>query len=566
MSNNNYSADEAVGAQGFIPVPGTNRMKMSLSGDGWMLDGAPVTLPHTWDDERAEDPSSPVVCKTACYSRSLPDQDPSRRWFLRFEGVSVKATVKVNGREAGRHAGAFTPFTFEISDALKATDNLLEVEVDNRFDPAVAPVAGDFTISGGIYRDVWLISAGRETVMNDGFFPDELARTAKPRAEFREDGFYVDGVKTVLRGVNYHQDGPAGWHLAPDQEEKDLLLIKEMGANAVRTSHYPRSEHFYDLCDRLGLFVWTEIPFVNCFANDPQSRANLLSTAREMVLAHRHHPSIICWGLFNELYESYMPDGTAEPVVKELNALVHELDPSRPTVAATDQLEKFELNAISDALGINIYPGWYWGKACDLGYHWDVHAGKNGRATCAVSEYGAGGCIDQHRNPAGERPEWDSRFHPEEYQAKFHHDAWNSICANPRLWGAFVWQMFDTRSPTRREGSRDGVNDKGLVTRDRRTPKDAFYFYKANWNPAPMLHLCGTRMTTSTGQYLEITGYSNIPGEVTLRLNGEIVSSIEPDSVKQVQWNEIELRPGPNTISISAGDLTEESIIEFRRT
>ena len=282
---------------------------------------------------------------------------------------------------------------------------------------------------------------------------------------------------------------------------------------------------------------------------------------RLTVLAHRHHPCIIGWGLFNELYQDPMPDGTAEPVVRELNALVHGLDPDRPTLAATDKADKLELNAISDALGINIYPGWYWGWAKHLGYHWEVQVAKNARTTCAVSEFGAGGCIDQHRNPAGERPDWKGRFHPEEYQTKFHHDAWASLGGKPQLWGAFVWQMFDTRSPTRKEGSRDGVNDKGLVTRDRKTRKDAYYFYKANWNPEPMLYLAGARMTATTNAQHEVVGFCNLPDEVTLSVNGRVVSSQKPDAVKQVLWSGVALEPGKNVIRLTVGGLVSEQSV-----
>ncbi len=526
-----------------------------LSGAGWTVDGSAVVVPHVFDGETAANPAAPCPRRTGTYARKLPAVDLSKRWFVRFEGVSIKAVVSVNGREVGRHAGAFTPFTFEITPALKPDGNVLEVFVDNRFDYAVVPIAGDFTMSGGIYRDVWLLSAPKDVVFKDGFFAEEIARRVKPRAEFRPDGFYVDGKRTFMKGVNYHQDGPNGWLLAPDQEERDLRMIQAMGANAIRTAHYPRSEKFYDLCDKLGLFVWTETPLVNCLSNDAPTRANLMNMTREMVLAHKHHPCIIGWGLFNELYETPMPAGTAEPVVKDLNAFVHGLDPDRPTLAATDKADKKELNAIPDVLGINIYPGWYWGWAKHLGYHWEVQVANNNRKTCAVSEFGAGASVEQHRNPAGERPAWNGRFHPEEYQTKFHHDAWASLQGKPQLWGVFVWQMFDTRSAERKEGDRDGVNDKGLVTRDRLTKKDAYFFYKANWNPEPMLHLAGARMTETTNAVHEVVGFCNLPGKVTLRVNGQVVGEQAPDAVRQVLWSGVPLAPGKNILELSAGAL-----------
>ena len=460
---------------------------------GWTADGAPVTLPHCWNVEDGTDgPTDPkannhdsvagtgYARRKVVYRRDLPPATPGLKRYLRVHAASIHAVVKVDGREIGRHAGAFTAFTFALPPDGKA----LEIEVDNFFDPDVPPVCGDFTMYGGLYRGVELIEAppSRAFVAADGLFADELAApTDLPRYEFRADGFYVDGTRTFLRGVNYHQDREGkGWAISDADEEADIKLIKAMGANAIRTSHYPRGERFYDLCDKYGLYVWTEIPLVDATTDSAAFRANTLQVAREMVLQHRRNRCIAMWGIFNELYLKKMPDGQAEPLVREVQALIRSLDP-RPTVAANFRQERPELNAIPDALGFNLYPGWYNGKSSELGARIEACRLANGRSCVAVSEYGAGGSLGQISG-TDVRPDAGGTFHPVDYQLRHHVDSWNSIKSNPRVWGAFVWQMFDCASDSRREGARAGLNDKGLVAFDHTSLKPAYEFYRREWN------------------------------------------------------------------------------------
>ena len=460
--------------------------------DGWTADGEPVTLPHCWNvADGADGPTDPKAWnhdsvggtgyarKRVVYRRELPPATPGKVRYVRVHAASICAVASVDGREVARHAGAFTAFTF----AVPADGRVLEIAVDNFRNPDVPPICGDFTMYGGLYRGVDLIESdsSRAFVAADGLFADELAApSGLPRYEFRDDGFYVDGRRTFLKGVCYHQDREGkGWAVSPEDEEADIRLIKAMGANAIRTSHYPRSERFYDLCDRYGLYVWTEIPLVDATTDSAAFRSNTLRVAREMVLQHRRHKCIAMWGLFNELYLKKMPDGQAEPLVREVQALIRSLDP-RPTVAANFRQERPELNAIPDALGFNLYPGWYNGKSSELGARIEACRLANGRSCVAVSEYGAGGSLGQISGTDA-RPEAGGTFHPVDYQLRHHVDSWNSIKSNPRVWGAFVWQMFDCGSDSRHEGARDGINDKGLVGFDHKTLKPAYEFYRREW-------------------------------------------------------------------------------------
>lgn len=472
---------------------GVSSIARPLNG-GWTADGVPVTLPHCWNVEDGTDgPTDPkannhdsvagtgYARRKVVYRRDLPPATPGLKRYLRVHAASIHAVVKVDGREIGRHAGAFTAFTFALPPDGKA----LEIEVDNFFDPDVPPIGGDFTMYGGLYRGVELIEAppSRAFVAADGLFADELAAPADlPRYEFRADGFYVDGQKTFLKGVNYHQDREGkGWAISAEDVEEDIKLIKAMGANAIRTSHYPRGERFYDLCDKYGLFVWTEIPLVDATTDSAAFRSNTLQVAREMVLQHRRHRCIAMWGIFNELYLKKMPDGQAEPLVREVKDLIRALDP-RPTVAANFRQKRLELNAIPDALGFNLYPGWYNGESSELNERVEACRTLNGRTIIAVSEYGGGGSLGQLMPTPDFRPEAGGKFHPVDYQLKHHVASWAAIKANPRIWGAFVWQMFDCGSDNRREGARDGLNDKGLVAFDHKTVKPAYEFYRREWN------------------------------------------------------------------------------------
>jgi len=259
-----------------------------------------------------------------------------------------------------------------------------------------------------------------------------------------------------------------------------------MGANAIRTSHYPRGERFYDLCDKYGIYVWTEIPLVDGTTESEAFRSNTLAVAREMVLQHRHHKCIAMWGIFNEVYlrELYLkktkPASQSEPLLREVKALIRSLDP-RPVVAASCLPDQKELNAIPDALGLNMYPGWYGGKSTDLGRNIEVWRTMNGRSCVAISEYGAGGSVGQAMPSPDYQPSPGGKCHPVDYQLKHHVASWKAIKANPRVWGSFAWVMFDAGSDNRHEGARDGINDKGLVGFDHKTLKPAYDFYKKEW-------------------------------------------------------------------------------------
>ena len=175
----------------------------------------------------------------------------------------------------------------------------------------------------------------------------------------------------------------------------------------------------------------------------------------------------------------------------------------------------------------------------------------------AISEYGAGGSPAQHEEGPLKQSRTSGSFHPEEWQTLLHQQDWQQLAHNRHLWGAFIWTMFDFASDDRHEGDTPGLNDKGLVTHDRKTKKDAFYFYKANWNPAPMAYIASRRMTPRTQAVTQVQVFSNCP-QVELRVNGLSLGVAKPDDVHVFRWEHVKLQPGVNHVEAIGRNGTEE--------
>ena len=367
-----------------------------------------------------------------------------------------------------------------------------------------------------------------------------------------DKGFFLNGKHLPLKGVCRHQDrSEVGNALRPQHHEEDAALMLEMGVNAVRLAHYPQATYFYDLMDKNGIIVWAEIPFVGPggyndkgFVDLPAFRANGKEQLKELIRQHYNHPSICVWGLFNELTE--LGDNPVE-YIKELNVLAHQEDTTRPTTSASNQMG--DLNFITDAIAWNRYDGWYGGTPADLGKWLDRMHKDHPEICIAISEYGAGASI-YHQQDSLVKTVPTSWWHPENWQTYYHIENWKTISSRPYVWGSFVWNMFDFGAAHRTEGDRPGINDKGLVTFDRKVRKDAFYFYKANWNrEEPMLYLTGKRNTVRTQRLQTITAFTNLSG-AELFVNGKSYGKAIPDSYAILEWKNVELEPGENEIKV----------------
>ena len=367
-----------------------------------------------------------------------------------------------------------------------------------------------------------------------------------------DKGFFLNGKHLPLQGVCRHQDrSEVGNALRPQHHEEDVALMLEMGVNAVRLAHYPQATYFYDLMDKNGIIVWAEIPFVGPggyndkgFVDLPAFRANGKEQLKELIRQHYNHPSICVWGLFNELTE--LGDNPVE-YIKKLNVLAHQEDTTRPTTSASNQMG--DLNFITDAIAWNRYDGWYGGTPADLGKWLDRMHKDHPKICIAISEYGAGASI-YHQQDSLVKTVPTSWWHPENWQTYYHIENWKTISSRPYVWGSFVWNMFDFGVAHRTEGDRPGINDKGLVTFDRKVRKDAFYFYKANWNrEEPMLYLTGKRNTVRTQRLQTITAFTNQAG-AELFVNGKSYGKTTPDSYAILEWKNVELQPGENEIKV----------------
>lgn len=367
-----------------------------------------------------------------------------------------------------------------------------------------------------------------------------------------DKGFFLNGKHLPLQGVCRHQDrSEVGNALRPQHHEEDVALMLEMGVNAVRLAHYPQATYFYDLMDKNGIIVWAEIPFVGPggyndkgFVDLPAFRANGKEQLKELIRQHYNHPSICVWGLFNELTE--LGDNPVE-YIKKLNVLAHQEDTTRPTTSASNQMG--DLNFITDAIAWNRYDGWYGGTPADLGKWLDRMHKDHPEICIAISEYGAGASI-YHQQDSLVKTVPTSWWHPENWQTYYHIENWKTISSRPYVWGSFVWNMFDFGAAHRTEGDRPGINDKGLVTFDRKVRKDAFYFYKANWNrEEPMLYLTGKRNTVRTQRLQTITAFTNLSG-AELFVNGKSYGKAIPDSYAILEWKNVELQPGENEIKV----------------
>ena len=366
-------------------------------------------------------------------------------------------------------------------------------------------------------------------------------------------GFILNGREYPLRGVSRHQDRPQiGNALLPQHHKEDIDLICEMGANTIRLAHYQHAQEFYDLCDERGLVVWAEIPYISNHL--PNARANTLSQMKELIYQNYNHPSIVVWGLSNEITMG----GKSTPDMisnhKELNELAHSIDSTRLTTMATVTMcqPDDEINAISDVLSYNHYFGWYGGNVHMYGPWFDNFHKKFPNKAIGISEYGCE-ALNWHTS------EPEQGDYTEEYQAYYHEELIKQISKRPYLWATHVWNMFDFAADARAEGGENGMNHKGLVTFDRKYKKDSFYAYKAWLSDEPLVHICGKRYVDRVEPITKVTVYSNQP-QVELFVNGE---SLGKQTKGEYPFFYFEVpNNGESKLIAKAGDCTDESVIK----
>ncbi len=400
-------------------------------------------------------------------------------------------------------------------------------------------------------RNPYLYTANAELV-KDGTVLDNISTRFGCRT-FKIDpdnGFILNGEEYPLRGVSRHQDRwQKGNALSPEDHKEDIDLIYELGATTIRLAHYQHDQYFYDLCDEYGLVIWAEIPYIS--KHMPTGRENTISQMKELITQNYNHPSIVVWGLSNEIGIG----GADEDLLENhriLNDMCHEMDKTRLTTIAAVSMCKMDdpYLQIPDVVSYNHYFGWYGGETDMNGPWFDKFHKMHPTIPIGCSEYGCEALNWHTSNPM-------QGDYTEEYQAYYHEELIKQFFSRKYLWATHVWNMFDFGADARNEGGENGQNHKGLVTIDRKYKKDAFYAYKAWLSDEPFVHLCGKRYVDRVEDVTRVTVYSNQPS-VELFANG--VSLGKKESAEHFFYFDV-----PNTAETKllavAGDCKDESVI-----
>ena len=438
--------------------------------------------------------------------------------------------------------------------------------------------------------DPYLYDLVTQVVQADGTVSDEVRQPYGLRTmAFDPDrGFLLNGQPYRLHGVGYHQDRDGkGWAISRADVAEDIATLREMGANTIRLTHYQHGQDVHDLADRAGMVVWDEIPLVSVWTlggkkvADPALVANAKSQLTELVRQNQNHAASAIWSIANEVdFGNSLPaflfggaDGREVdplPLLNELQKTAKALDPSRPTALATccearafgNDVEIPTTAVAADLGGANRYFGWYFGKAGDLGPHLDGLHAKRPQQPLAVTEYGAGGALTMHTdNVLGGPVDSRGAAQPEEYESHIHETALAQLDARPWLYATWLWNSFDFATTVRTEGDAQDINTKGLIAYDHKTRKDAYYFYKANWNPAPMVHITSKRYVQRAYPVTDVKVYSNT-ASTELLLNGRSLGVKKDCPQKACEWSGVRLDEGSNALvarGLHAGGTVEDS-------
>lgn len=440
--------------------------------------------------------------------------------------------------------------------------------------PVVRPRLWNGTIDPYLYRLVVEVQDQRGRITDT----NEVNIGIRQMAFDPDRGFLLNGKPYKLRGVGYHQDRDGkGWAITPADTEADVAILREMGANSIRLTHYQHGTPIHDIADRTGMILWDEIPLVSAWTVGESLeaseglRANARQQLLEMIRQNQNHPSVAIWGIANEVdFGNSLPafiagrkDGKfADPLtlLAELNALAKATDTSRPTALATccegrlfaADVSVPEVSKMADLGGANRYFGWYFGTADDLGPHLDSLRAKRPEQPLSVTEYGAGAAISMHTdNVLGGPIDSRGRPQPEEYANYIHETALAQIESRPYLYASWMWNSFDFATTIRAEGDAQDINTKGLVTYDRSIKKDAFYLYKANWSEQPTVHIVGRRHLVRAYATTDIKVYSNA-ASTELTLNGRSLGAMTGCPQNTCIWKDVQLAAGRNAIRAQA--------------
>ena len=485
---------------------------------------------------------------------------PKTRFDIEYyAGSGVAVTSKLDGEDA------IIDITAYVKDPDESDMVMVEVRDNDSYDDVgfvVAPAKKITKLSlkidnprlwNGI-EDPFLYDLSIKLVRHNEVLDDvEVNHGIREYYVDPDKGFFLNGRSFPLRGVSRHQDRLGNGN-ALDQIDHfdDLDLILDVGANTVRLAHYQQDDYFYELCDRYGLIVWAEIPFISRMNKDPKAHENAMEQMKELIYQNYNHSSIFFWGISNEITIAGDIPGLTDNL-KELNALVKSIDNTRLTTMAQVSMLPMESehNQITDILAYNLYYGWYGGKYTDNEVWFDKFRAMHPNRAVGLSEYGCEGIISWHSNTPA------CKDYTEEYQAEYHEHMVKLLSERPEIWGSYIWNMFDFGCDARDEGGVQGRNNKGLVTIDRKIKKDSFYLYKAYWSDESFVHITSKRFAIRGDEKINIKIYSNMP-KVRLFVNG--VDLGEKEGRKIFIFENVSLNMGSNYIKALGVNLDEEVV------
>lgn len=394
----------------------------------------------------------------------------------------------------------------------------------------------------------------------------------------KDNGFFLNGRHVKLMGTNRHQDYyKKGNALADEMHVRDINLLKDMGGNFLRISHYPQDPIVPQMCDRHGLLASIEIPVVDMVTqNCPGFNENTLNMLREMICQHYNHPSIIIWCYGNEYqhkspYDCWLTPKeewinyfkSEGPLFEQCQAVCKELDPARATmsVICADPIDVYYHSGagnIPDIMGFNIYSGWYGGGFSRMTWHVENLRKMFPDKPIFITEYGAGVDPRIHSN----KP---TRFdYSSEYGRMFHSAYIKMFKEMPYLLGTAVWNLNDFYSEWRIDAV-PHVNNKGLVGLDREK-KNGYFLYQAYLSKKPYLMIGDRKWEIRGGKEGEkhnVEVFSNAEN-VTLSINGKSFGTQKVEDNLAVF--EVVYFPGENYIAVKDGNGLEDALkVEYRQ-
>lgn len=469
-----------------------------------------------------------------------------------YGGPGIRVTPEIAGKDAKVEVEVYVTNKKEdqkIAYTLKDAEGNVVAETVSDDTKVVLDIENVHLWHGR--KDPYLYTAEAALVVGEEVLDNVVTRFGCRTFQIDPDnGFILNGEEYPLRGVSRHQDRwGLGNALLPEHHKEDMDLICEVGATTIRLAHYQHDQYFYDLCDERGMVVWAEIPYIS--AHMPTGRENTISQMKELIIQNYNHPSIVVWGISNEISMKGSSDDLLENH-RILNDLCHEMDSTRLTTIACVSMCSMDdpYVQIPDVVSYNHYFGWYGGDTSMNGPWFDEFHAKFPNLPIGCSEYGCEALNWHTSNP-------QQGDYTEEYQAYYHEELIKQLFSRKYMWATHVWNMFDFGADARNEGGENGQNHKGLVTFDRKYKKDSFYAYKAWLSDEPFVHICGKRYVDRVEDVTKVTVYSNQP-EVELFANG--VSLGKQTSDVHFFYFEVP-NAGESKLSAVAGDCKDESVI-----